>query len=80
MLKKFSLTMALLCVVSVVVAAPAPVKFTAEANHSTVGFFIPILNGVSRVRGKFTSFTVDLQYDESNVTSSSVRGHQNRQH
>ncbi|MGH9967045.1 MAG: YceI family protein [Pyrinomonadaceae bacterium] len=62
----------LLCMLSLLTAAPAPIKYSADANHSTVGFSIPILNGVSKVRGKFTNFTVSLEYDEANIANSSV--------
>jgi polyisoprenoid-binding protein YceI len=72
MLKKFQLAVVLLGIFSVVVAAPVPTKYSADANHSNVGFSVPILDGVSQVRGKFTSFTVNLDYDEANITKSSV--------
>jgi len=59
-----------LCAVS---AHPVgPVKYSVDANHSTVGFSIPILDGVSSVRGKFTDFKVDINFDETAFTKSSV--------
>jgi polyisoprenoid-binding protein YceI len=72
MLRKFHLAVVLLGIFSVVVAAPVPTKYSADANHSNVGFSVPILDGVSQVRGKFTSFTINLDYDEANITKSSV--------
>ena len=48
------------------------VKYSVDANHSTVGFSIPILDGVSSVRGKFTNFSVDVDFDETDITKSSV--------
>ena len=33
---------------------------------------MPILDGVSQVKGKFTSFTIDLNYDEDNISKSTV--------
>lgn len=72
MLRKIQLATILLGICSVVVAAPFPIKYSADANHSNVGFSVPILDGVSQVKGKFTSFTIDLNYDESTVSNSSV--------
>jgi polyisoprenoid-binding protein YceI len=43
-----------------------------DRNHSTVGFEVPILAGLSRVSGKFTDFDVNITYDEKDITKSSV--------
>jgi polyisoprenoid-binding protein YceI len=43
-----------------------------DAAHSTVGFSVPILGGLSEVQGKFAEFTAAISYDESDVTKSSV--------
>ena len=51
-------------------SSPAP--YPIDANHSTIGFNVPILNGLSKVSGKFTDFTVTLNHDQSDVTRSSV--------
>lgn len=40
--------------------------------HSTVGFSVPILGGLSQVKGKFTDFNITLNHDEKDVTKSSV--------
>ncbi|HEV7398022.1 MAG TPA: YceI family protein, partial [Pyrinomonadaceae bacterium] len=48
--------------------APYPI----DANHSTIGFNVPILNGLSKVSGKFTEFTITLNQDQSDITRSSV--------
>jgi polyisoprenoid-binding protein YceI len=50
----------------------ATTKYDADAAHSNVGFSIPIMGGLSRVRGKFTDFTVTIVYDDKDVTKSSV--------
>ena len=50
----------------------AVTKYAADAAHSNVGFSIPILGGLSQVRGKFTDFTVEIVYDDKDVTKSSV--------
>ena len=47
---------------------PVPV----DNNHSNVGFSVPILNGLSKVRGKFTDFAITLNHDEKDITKSSV--------
>jgi polyisoprenoid-binding protein YceI len=39
----------------------AQTKFlTVEPNHSTVGFRIPISNGITLVTGKFTDFDLEV--------------------
>lgn len=43
-----------------------------EPNHSTVGFVVPIAGGVTRVTGKFTDFSLDLDYVNQDMTQSSV--------
>jgi len=46
--------------------------YPIDANHSTVGFNVSIMNGLSRVSGKFTDFTVTLSNDEKDITKSSI--------
>ena len=72
MLRKFQLVTVLLSVCAVAGGAPVPTKYSVDANHSNVGFSVPILDGVSQVKGKFTSFTIDLDYDEENISKSTV--------
>jgi polyisoprenoid-binding protein YceI len=50
----------------------AVTKFEIDAAHSNIGFSIPIMGGLSNVRGKFTDFTVAIVYDDADVTRSSV--------
>jgi len=72
MLKRLFLGV-VLATLSGVSTRPAPsVKYSVDANHSTVGFSVPILDGVSSVRGKFTDFTIDIDYDETDIAKSSV--------
>lgn len=47
-------------------------SYKVDTNHSTVGFNVPMLGGLSEVTGKFSNFTVDIEYDEADVTKSSV--------
>ena len=72
MLKRITLSFVALCCLSFVASAQTPVKYAVDAAHSNVGFTIPILNGVSKVRGKFNDFTVAVDYDDADVTKSSV--------
>jgi len=60
--------------VSFLLAMPAhsATPYTVDANHSNVGFTVSILGGLSRVRGKFSSFNATIDYDETDVTKSSV--------
>jgi polyisoprenoid-binding protein YceI len=50
----------------------AVTKYAADAAHSNIGFSMPILGGLSQVRGKFTDFTVEIVYDDQDVTKSTV--------
>lgn len=50
----------------------ASTKFDIDVAHSNVGFSIPIMGGLSQVRGKFNDFTVAIVYDDADVTRSSV--------
>jgi polyisoprenoid-binding protein YceI len=51
-------------------AGPPP--FKVDHNHSTIGFDVPIMGGLSKVQGKFTDFDVAVVYDEGDITKSSV--------
>lgn len=58
-----------------ITAAPffaAVTNYVADAAHSNIGFAIPIMGGLSSVRGKFTDFSVTIVYDDKDVTKSSV--------
>src|SRR5215813_13548048 len=46
--------------------------YPIDTNHSTVGFSVSIMNGLSKVTGKFTDFAVTLTNDEKDITKSSV--------
>ena len=67
------LPVALLAILLAVLPVNSAVtKYAADAAHSNVGFSIPILGGLSSVRGKFTDFTVEIVYDDKDVTKSTV--------
>ena len=46
--------------------------FPIDNGHSTVGFSVPILGGLSKVRGKFNDFAITLNHDEKDISKSSV--------
>ena len=67
----------LLAIVFAVLLSFVPVngavtKYAIDAAHSNIGFSIPILGGLSQVRGKFSEFTAEIVYDDKDVTKSSV--------
>jgi polyisoprenoid-binding protein YceI len=73
-MRRNTLLAATLAVVLAATAAyPAVTKYDADVAHSNVGFSIPILGGLSHVRGKFNDFTVEIVYDDKDVTKSTVR-------
>jgi polyisoprenoid-binding protein YceI len=52
--------------------ADSPRQYRIDTNHSTIGFSVSIMGGLSKVTGKFTDFTVTLMNDEKDITKSSV--------
>lgn len=46
--------------------------YPIDNNHSTIGFSVPILGGLSQVKGKFTDFAITLNNDDKDITKSSV--------
>jgi polyisoprenoid-binding protein YceI len=71
MLKKTVLPV-LLFAVTVVAQVSTSRPYPIDNNHSTVGFSVPILGGLSQVKGKFTDFAITLNNDEKDITKSSV--------
>lgn len=62
----------LLLVASAAGQLPATgVDFRIDRNHSTIDFSAPIM-GLAKVTGKFTDFAVTIQFDEQDVSKSSV--------
>jgi polyisoprenoid-binding protein YceI len=47
-------------------------QYPIDANHSTIGFAVSIMDGLSRVNGKFTDFNITLANDENDIRKSSV--------
>ena len=54
------------------VAAYAATPMSVDSAHSNVSFSLPILGGMSKVTGKFGQFTADINFDEKDITKSSV--------
>ena len=54
---------------SIMIAAQVNTKrqYPIDANHSTIGFSVSIMDGLSKVNGKFTDFTVTLSNDEKDI-------------
>lgn len=47
-------------------------QYRIDNNHSTIGFSISIMGGLSKVNGKFTDFAITLTNDEKDITKSAV--------
>src|SRR5436305_12818403 len=71
MLKK-TVLLVLLFAVTVMAQVSTTRPYPIDNNHSTVGFSVPILGGMSQVKGKFTDFAITINNDEKNITKSSV--------
>jgi len=71
MLRKSILTI-LLVSLSIAAQVSTARQYPIDMNHSTVGFSVPIMGGLSKVKGKFTDFNISLTNDEQDITKSSV--------
>lgn len=71
MLRKSILTI-LLVSVSIAAQVSSARQYPIDMNHSTVGFSVPIMGGLSKVKGKFTDFNITLTNDELDATKSTV--------
>jgi polyisoprenoid-binding protein YceI len=45
----------------------------AEPAYSTIEFSVPIANGITRVTGKFTVFTIDIELIDNDITKSRIK-------
>jgi polyisoprenoid-binding protein YceI len=69
MIKKIiSFTLVATFYLSVYAATP----FSVDTAHSNVGFSVPIAGGLASVSGKFGQFSVNLNFDETDITKSTV--------
>lgn len=62
----------IVCSITLVAQVSTGKPYPIDMNHSNVGFTVPIMNGLSKVKGKFTDFTVTLNVDEKDITKSTV--------
>ena len=72
MLKRIVLPVLLFAITIVAQEATTTRPYPIDNNHSTVGFSVPILGGLSQVKGKFNEFAITLNNDEKDITRSSV--------
>jgi len=72
MVKRIVLLVLLLAVTAFAQDGATTKPYPIDNNHSTVGFSVPILGGLSQVKGKFTDFAITLNHDEKDITKSSV--------
>lgn len=63
-------TLALATTAAALAAAP---EYKIDRSHSNLGFAAPILGGLSKVRGKFSDFSVELKFDPADLATSSIR-------
>lgn len=68
MKKILSIALVTMLWLSVYAATP----FSVDTAHSNVGFNVPIAGGLAQVTGKFSQFTVNLNFDETDITKSTV--------
>jgi polyisoprenoid-binding protein YceI len=71
MLKRIVLPV-LVFAITVVAQVSTSRPYPIDNNHSTVGFSVPILGGLSQVKGKFTDFAITLNNDDKDIMKSSV--------
>lgn len=72
MLKRVVLLVLCIAVVAVAQDGATTRPYPIDNAHSTVGFSVPILGGLSQVKGKFTDFAITIDNDEKDITKSSV--------
>jgi polyisoprenoid-binding protein YceI len=71
MLKK-TILLVLVFAVTVVAQVSTSRPYPIDNAHSTVGFTVPILGGLSQVTGKFNDYAITLNVYEKDITKSSV--------
>lgn len=68
MKKVISIALVTMLWLSVYAAAPLSI----DTAHSNIGFSVPIAGGLAQVSGKFGQFSVNLNFDETDITKSTV--------
>ena len=64
---------AVLVVLAALSSSAGTAQLPIDKNHSSVAFHVPIMNGMSKVHGKFTDFDIELNYNDTDVTKSTVK-------
>ncbi len=72
MYKTYLSILLIVCFLSFVPLSSAS-ELSVDTAHSTVGFRVSIMGGLSEVIGKFSEFTATINYDEADVKKSSVK-------
>lgn len=49
------------------------VSLVAETNHSTVQFSVPISKGITRITGKFNTYTIALTIPDRDLTKGTIK-------
>ncbi len=63
----------LLVVLATLSANAGAAQLPIDKNHSSIAFHVPIMNGMSKVHGKFTDFDIELNYNDTDVAKSTVK-------
>ena len=72
MLKRIILPVLLFATIAVAQNGGTTRPYPIDNNHSSVGFSVPILGGLSQVKGKFMDFAITINNDEKDITRSTV--------
>lgn len=48
------------------------VNLESENNHSTIEFFVPISDGLTKISGKFTDYHIGIQFTDSSLLKSKI--------
>lgn len=54
-------------------AQTSAVSLVAETNHSTVQFSVPISKGITRITGKFNSYTIAVTLPDGDLTRATIK-------
>jgi polyisoprenoid-binding protein YceI len=64
---KFPIYFALVVLSASTQAQPVSQLLVAETNHSTIQFSVPISKGITRITGKFNSFSIDVSLPDTDI-------------
>ncbi len=72
MTRRIIVLLTVLCVSTLGPASAEIVFDRFDVNHSTIGFSVPIMAGLSEVEGKFTDFSITVHFDEEDLSRSRI--------